>query len=161
MRFIRKCLVAASYVLVFLGSAQAQSVTIGSNAVWSAADSDNGNLLSAQIAKLSQAATVQSLSFYVTAASGNLILGIYDATGPGGRARRAQSLNRQLRHNERLEYGQGGHACLIARRLLLADLSAEQQCSWVPKNELHRQLQVLQLQVWRLAEQIQHLAGEL
>ena len=29
MRFIRKCLMAASYVLVFLGSAQAQSVTIG------------------------------------------------------------------------------------------------------------------------------------
>ena len=85
MRFIRKCLVAASYVLVFLGSAQAQSVTIGSNAVWSGGnDSDNGNLLLAQIAKLSQAATVQSLSFYVTAASGNLILGIYDATGPGG-----------------------------------------------------------------------------
>ena len=85
MCFIRKCLVAASYILVFLGSAQAQSVTIGSNAVWSGGnDSDNGNLLSAQIAKLSQAATVQSLSFYVTAASGNLIFGIYDASGPKG-----------------------------------------------------------------------------
>ena len=85
MRFIRKCLVAASYILVFLGSAQAQSVTIGSNAVWSGGNnSDNGNLLLAQIAKLSQTATVQSLSFYVTAASGNLILGIYDASGPKG-----------------------------------------------------------------------------
>ena len=84
MCFIRKCLVAASYILVFLGSAQAQSVTIGSNAVWSANDSDNGNLLLAQIAKLSQTATVQSLSFYVTAASGNLIFGIYDASGPKG-----------------------------------------------------------------------------
>ena len=38
----------------------------------------------AQVAKLSQAATIQSLSFYVTAASGKLILGIYDATGPNG-----------------------------------------------------------------------------
>ena len=47
-------------------------------------DSDNGNLLLAQIANLSQTATVQSLSFYVTAASGNLILGIYDASGPNG-----------------------------------------------------------------------------
>ena len=85
MCFIRKCLMAASYILVFLGSAQAQSVTIGSNAVWSGGNnSDNGNLLSAQIAKLSQAATIQSLSFYVTAASGNLILGIYDASGPKG-----------------------------------------------------------------------------
>ena len=35
MRFIRRCLMAASYVLVFLGSAQAQSVTIGSNVIWS------------------------------------------------------------------------------------------------------------------------------
>ena len=76
---------AASYVLVFLGSAQAQSVTIGSRRrVVSRRRPENGNLLSAQIAKLSQAATVQSLSFYVTAASGNLILGIYDASGPSG-----------------------------------------------------------------------------
>ncbi len=85
MCFIRRCLVAATYVLVFLGSAQAQSVTIGSNAVWAGGnDSQNGNLLSAQVAKLSQAATIKSLSFYVTAASGNLIFGIYDATGPSG-----------------------------------------------------------------------------
>ena len=85
VRFIRRWLVAASYVLVFLGSAQAQSqsITIGSNVIWSS-DSKNGNLLSAQIAKLTEAATIQSLSFYVTAASGNLILGIYDATGPSG-----------------------------------------------------------------------------
>jgi hypothetical protein len=50
----------------------------------SAADGQNANLLLAQVATLSEAATVQSLSFYVTAASGNLILGIYDATGPSG-----------------------------------------------------------------------------
>ena len=84
MRLIRRCLMAASYVLIFLGSAQARSVTIGSMTVWSGPDSDNGNLLLAQVAKLSQAATVQSLSFYVIAASGNLILGIYDASGPSG-----------------------------------------------------------------------------
>jgi hypothetical protein len=82
MRFIRRCLIAAGYVLVFLGSAQA--VTIGETAVESAADGQNANLLLAQSAKLAQAATVQSLSFYVTAASGKLILGIYDATGPNG-----------------------------------------------------------------------------
>jgi hypothetical protein len=83
-RFIRKCLIAAGYVLVLLGSAQAQSVNIGETAVLSAADGQNANLLLAQVATLSKAATVQSLSFYVTAASGNLILGIYDATGPSG-----------------------------------------------------------------------------
>ena len=38
----------------------------------------------AQAAKLAQAATIQSLSFYVTAASGNLVMGIYDASGPNG-----------------------------------------------------------------------------
>jgi hypothetical protein len=83
VRFVRRWLVAASYVLVFLGSAQAQLITIGSTNAWPA-DSKNGNVLSAQIAKLTEAATVESLSFYVTAASGNLILGIYDPTGPSG-----------------------------------------------------------------------------
>ena len=48
-------------------------------------DSGNGNLLVAEPATLSQTATIQSLSFYVTTASGNLRLGIYDPTGPGGR----------------------------------------------------------------------------
>ena len=52
--------------------------------VWGGADSGNGNLLVAQVATLGQAATIQSLSFYVTAASGNLIMGIYDASGPNG-----------------------------------------------------------------------------
>jgi hypothetical protein len=37
-----------------------------------------------QSATLSQAATIQSLSFDVRSASGNLRLGIYDATGPSG-----------------------------------------------------------------------------
>src|SRR6185437_13346171 len=84
MRFIRECLIAASCVPAILGAAQAQSVTMGDTAVLSANDSQNGNLLLAQSAKLAQAATVQSLSFYVTAAHGKLILGIYDATGPRG-----------------------------------------------------------------------------
>ncbi|OFW58145.1 MAG: hypothetical protein A2133_01685 [Actinobacteria bacterium RBG_16_64_13] len=37
-----------------------------------------------QDATLSQSATIQSLSFYVRTASGQLRLGVYDATGPGG-----------------------------------------------------------------------------
>ena len=85
MRYIRGFVFAFTYVLILLGSAQAQSViVIGENAVLSAGDSENGNLLAAQSATLTQAATVESLSFYVTAASGSLILGIYDATGPNG-----------------------------------------------------------------------------
>ena len=82
MGFIRRCLMAAGYVLVFVGSAQ--SLTIGETAVLSIADGQNGNLLLAQSTKLAQAASIQSFSFYVTGASGNLILGMYDATGPNG-----------------------------------------------------------------------------
>src|SRR5271166_5615948 len=87
-RYNRGSFFALTSVLILLGSpqsqAQAQSVTIGETAVLSAGDNGNGNLLSAQRAKLAQAGTVQSMSFYVTAASGKLILGVYDATGPNG-----------------------------------------------------------------------------
>jgi len=69
-----------------LGSAQTQSVIdIGETAALSSGDGGNGNLLLAQRATLAQAATVESLSFYViTTAGGSPILGIYDATGPSG-----------------------------------------------------------------------------
>jgi hypothetical protein len=73
-RFIRKYLMAASFVLVAVGSAQAQSMTIRSNVVWSAADFANGNPLSAQIAKPSQTAAVRS----------QLLLDVYNATGRNG-----------------------------------------------------------------------------
>jgi hypothetical protein len=59
-------------------------VTIGERNTLPTADDGNGNLLFAQSANLAQSATIQSLSFYVTNAAGNLRLGIYDATGPGG-----------------------------------------------------------------------------
>ncbi len=57
---------------------------IGEPAILAGADSGNGNLLVAQKATLPQAATLQSLSFYVTAAAGKLRLGLYDSTGPSG-----------------------------------------------------------------------------
>ena len=60
------------------------SITIGDTKLESADDSENGNLAMAQAAVLGQSATIVSLSFYVTHASGNLILGLYDATGPNG-----------------------------------------------------------------------------
>ena len=84
MRFIRTCLMAATCVVLSLGAALAQSITMGSIYVYTGDnDSDNGNLLLAQAATLKQTATIQSLSFYVTTPSGNLVLGVYDATGPG------------------------------------------------------------------------------
>ena len=64
--------------------AAAQTVKMGETAVLTAADNGNGNFLLAQEANLAQAAKIKSLSFYVTAASGKLVLGIYNATGPLG-----------------------------------------------------------------------------
>src|SRR5271157_4979494 len=85
MLYIWRSVFALICVLTLFGPAQAQStIEIGETAVLSSGDRGNGNLLLAQSAALTQAATIQSLSFYVTAASGSLILGIYDATGPNG-----------------------------------------------------------------------------
>jgi glucose/arabinose dehydrogenase/PKD repeat protein len=60
------------------------SLTLGETTVFGSTDSGNGDLLLVQDATLSQAATIQSLSFHVLTAAGSLRLGIYDATGPGG-----------------------------------------------------------------------------
>ncbi len=60
------------------------TITIGETAVTQTPDSGNGNLLVAQPVTLNQTATLQSLSFYVTAAAGSLRLGVYDASGSGG-----------------------------------------------------------------------------
>lgn len=76
--------VSAQSVSLAVTTAPGAPFTIGETAVLSTTDSGNGNLLLVQNATLSQAATLQSLSFDVKAASGNLRLGIYDATGPGG-----------------------------------------------------------------------------
>jgi chitodextrinase len=75
---------AQSSGLVVTTQATQTSITIGETQVAAATDSGNGNLLLAQQATLTQAATLVSLSFYVTTAAGNLRLGVYDATGPGG-----------------------------------------------------------------------------
>ena len=62
----------------------ASTFTIGETTILSSNDSGNANLLLAQQATLGQTATILSMSFYVRTAGGNLRLGIYDATGPGG-----------------------------------------------------------------------------
>jgi hypothetical protein len=56
------------------------------NAVGTGGDGGNANSLLTQSATLSQAGTLQSLSFYVRNAAGHLRLGVYDATGTGGEA---------------------------------------------------------------------------
>jgi hypothetical protein len=57
---------------------------MGETTILNVDDTGNGNLLLAQQATLAQAAKLESLSFYVTAAAGMLRLGVYDATGPNG-----------------------------------------------------------------------------
>jgi hypothetical protein len=64
--------------------ASSPTVTIGETNILSSDDSGNANLLLAQAASLSQPGTIQSLSFYVATAAGNLRLGVYDSTGPSG-----------------------------------------------------------------------------
>ena len=72
-------LIALSVLMLLPTFVSAQSITIGETNILPSADSGNGNLLVAQSTTLSQTATIQSLSFYVTTAGGNLRLGIYDS----------------------------------------------------------------------------------
>jgi len=60
------------------------SLTIGESAILTDDESYDANTLIAQAASLGQAATIQSLSCYVTTTAGKLRMGVYDATGPGG-----------------------------------------------------------------------------
>jgi hypothetical protein len=72
-------------ILGFASLTFAQStITIGESSILSAGDNGNGDLLVAQQTVLNQPATLQSFSFYVTRARGQLRLGLYDASGPGG-----------------------------------------------------------------------------
>ncbi len=57
------------------------TITIGETNILSTNYSGNGNRLLAQQVTLSQDATIQSLSYYVSTASGQLRLGIYDNDG--------------------------------------------------------------------------------
>jgi len=67
------------------GGTGTTEIKIGETYVLGNDDSGHGNLLVAQNVVLSQEATIQSLSFYVTTAAGNLRLGIYnDANGNPG-----------------------------------------------------------------------------
>ena len=59
-------------------------ITMGDKTVEAASDNGNGNLLIVQQAVLAQPGTLQSLSFYVTTASGQLNMGVYSPNGPNG-----------------------------------------------------------------------------
>jgi hypothetical protein len=74
----------SSSVSVTVNNASPGSITMGQTTILASDDSGNGNLLLAQSATLPQSAALQSMSFYVTTAAGNLRLAVYDSTGPSG-----------------------------------------------------------------------------
>jgi hypothetical protein len=80
---LRVTLLPLGFCVALSVAAAAQTETMGETAVLNAADSQNGNLLLAQEATLSAAGTLQSLSFYVTQATGTLVLGVYTVTPSG------------------------------------------------------------------------------
>jgi hypothetical protein len=62
----------------------AQSSNMGVTTLLPNVDNGNGGLILAQKATLGQAATLQSISFYIMQSAGSLRLGLYDSQGPGG-----------------------------------------------------------------------------
>ena len=72
-----------SYTVAFTVNSNS-TITIGQTTILSTGDSGNANKIDAFSATLSENATIDSMSFYVTTAAGQLVLGIYDATGPSG-----------------------------------------------------------------------------
>ena len=87
MRFspIGVCILVLSFCVgLWLFSRPAFALDFGETTQLSVPDSGNGSLLLAQQATLTQAGTLQSLSFFVTSTGGDLRLGLYAANGPGG-----------------------------------------------------------------------------
>jgi hypothetical protein len=66
-----------------VGTGGTTTITLGETAVVQTDDYGNGDLMVSMAAELGQTATIQSLTFYVTVAAGNLRLGIYDSTAQG------------------------------------------------------------------------------
>jgi hypothetical protein len=62
----------------------AANLTMGFTGVGATDDTGNGGQILAQQATLSTTATIQSMSFYVGTAAGQLRLAVYDSTGAGG-----------------------------------------------------------------------------
>ncbi len=82
---VAQVMVIVAFVFLVAPVVFAQAtISMGETAILSSEDNGNKGSLVAQEAPLSRAATVQSLSFYVTKAEGELRLGVFDSTGPNG-----------------------------------------------------------------------------
>lgn len=60
------------------------TIQIGDTTILGANDSGNSTTIQSQLAVLSQNATIQTISYYIATAAGNIRCAIYDATGAGG-----------------------------------------------------------------------------
>lgn len=131
--------------LLFLtsGARAATNITIGETTVLSAPDNYNGDALLAQSTTLGQSGIIQSLSFYVTTASGELRLGIYDASGPNGGPGKLLAETNAFTAGTGVEYGQRRHAGYAGSVHLLAGVSTEQQSAGFRKAEQLRSLCLL------------------
>lgn len=65
-------------------NATSQTFNVGETTILTTADTGNGNQVDAMPITLTIPATLVSVSVYVATAAGQLYLGLYDATGPGG-----------------------------------------------------------------------------
>jgi hypothetical protein len=80
-----KTLITTILLLLTPLAPQAQTAIFANAAVYSSNDGggDNGWIVS-QKATLSQGGVIQSITAYLSVASGNIILGLYDTSGAGG-----------------------------------------------------------------------------
>jgi hypothetical protein len=80
-----KTLITSIFLLLTPLAAQAQTAIFGNTTVYSPNDRISDNIwIVIQKAILSQDRVIQSVSAYLRAASGNIILGLYDTSGAGG-----------------------------------------------------------------------------
>jgi hypothetical protein len=84
LRVYNRALTATEVRQLYMMGGGVPTITMGEQRTAGGDDSGNANHLLAQQATTTQAATLQSLSFYVNTAAGNLRMGVYDATGPSG-----------------------------------------------------------------------------
>lgn len=84
MRMYNRVLSAAEVRQLYAAGGGVPSVAMGVTGIGGGDDTNSANNMIAQPATTTQTATLQSLSFYVATAAGQLRLGVYDSTGPGG-----------------------------------------------------------------------------
>jgi hypothetical protein len=127
--------------------------TMGETALLDSEESRNANLLLAQEATLTQAATLRNLAFYVVSAAGNLRMGVYDATGPSGGPGHKLAETAEITPQVWLEQGVRDGSRATRGRNVLARVRAEQWRS-PPQGRKRGQPRVRLADVWPVARDV-------